>query len=94
MLLWAFRVLIILLIVRMVVRLLFPARGRSPKAERSARVSERAGGALVRDPECGTYVSEAKAVAARDTDGKAAFFCSDRCRDAWMSAHRGAVRRA
>ena len=94
MLFWAFRLLIILFIARLVLRTLFPGRVRGRGTRRPAPVPERAGGALVRDPECGTYVPENKAVTARDSDGTPAFFCSDRCRDAWMSAHRGAVRSA
>lgn len=94
MLLWAFRILIILFIVRLVVRMFIPARRRGGARERPAPVPERAGGALVRDPQCGTYIPQNKALSARDTGGQTAFFCSDRCRDDWMSAHRGAVRRA
>ena len=94
MLVWAFRLLIILFILRLVLRALFPGRGRVRGTRRAAPVPERAGGALARDPQCGTYVPENKAVTVRASDGTTAFFCSDRCRDAWMSAHGGAVRSA
>jgi uncharacterized protein len=93
MLVWAFRILIIMFIMRLVLRAIFPRRTGRAARKPSARVAERAGGALVRDPQCGTYIPQAGAVSAGGTAG-AVFFCSDRCRDAWLTANGRAVRSA
>ena len=80
------RVLIILMIVRVIVGFFMQFRrpaGRPP--QRSNRPAEVAGGTLMRDPHCGTYIPESKAVV---SDGL--FFCSATCRDAWASAHGSA----
>ncbi|MCC7010858.1 MAG: hypothetical protein IT184_18745 [Acidobacteria bacterium] len=79
-LLWAVRILIILLIVRIVLRWFAE---RQIAATRRTRVSggERSGGQLVRDPQCGTFVAERLAVKA---GGHA--FCSTTCRDQWLAA--------
>jgi hypothetical protein len=78
--LWIVRVLIILLIIRIVVHWVAGLR-RVPQ-RRSRSVPERAGGTLVRDPNCGTYVPEARAITAGGLH-----FCSTTCRDAWMISH-------
>ena len=78
-LVWLFRILIILLIVRLVVHWFAARRIRSARA--SAGTLERAGGALVRDPQCGTYIPQARAI----KDG-GEYFCSAGCRDAWLAA--------
>jgi uncharacterized protein len=90
---WIIRFLIILFIVRLVLRLLFGARRgnsapagapRTPGGRR--QTPERAGGQLVKDPQCGTYVAEGSAV--RLTRGRETlFFCSNTCRDAYDAAH-------
>ena len=74
------RIIIILVIVRLVLRWVASLRAASPR--RSRTVPERTGGTLVRDPHCGTYVPEARALTAGGM-----FFCSASCRDAWMAAH-------
>ena len=80
-LLWIARAILLLLIVRMVLRLLIPPRPR-PTATRppSAGPIERAGGELVRDPQCGTYVPKARAIAVQ-RGGETLYFCSAKCRD-------------
>jgi YHS domain-containing protein len=85
-LLWLLRVLIILLIVRYIVAF-FTRRVPAPAPPRApSRPSERTGGTLVRDPQCGTYVPESGALAL--TQGGATWhFCSTTCRDAWALAH-------
>ena len=75
------RVLIILLIIRIVVHWIYGRRKITPRRPRT--VPERAGGTLVRDPHCGTFVPEALAISAG-----AQKFCSTACRDAWAAAHR------
>jgi hypothetical protein len=79
-LLWAVRILIILLIVRIVVR--WFAVARTPTARRGPVAgAERVGGHLVRDPQCGTFVAERRAVKAGGQS-----FCSTDCRDKWMTS--------
>jgi uncharacterized protein len=80
------RVLVILLIIRLVVSAIRNFTGRGAPAKGRTRVAERAGGVLVRDPHCGTYLPESRAL----TVGKGSdvmHFCSPACRDAWTSAH-------
>ncbi len=77
------RVLIVLMIVRVIVSFFMQFRrpaGRPP--QRPGRTGEVSGGTLVRDPHCGTYIPESKAVVSGGL-----FFCSAACRDAWASAH-------
>jgi len=86
---WIVRVLIILLIVRLIVRFV---SAHVAKPQRRRAVPERAGGTLVRDPHCGTYVPEARAV----TTGSGSTtlqFCSEECRDAYLSVRERRPRR-
>ena len=80
----------LLLVIRLIVRGLYSVIGGSARCRgRSERVPERAGGALVRDPQCGTYIPESRAlVLGRGPD--ALHFCSTTCRDAWTAAHGSA----
>jgi hypothetical protein len=57
--------------------------GRAP----GGQTSERAGGALVRDPQCGTYVPQSRAIRMGSGAG-ALYFCSDGCRAAYVAAHQ------
>lgn len=41
----------------------------------------RTGSHMVRDPVCGTFVVQSRALSARGADGAVHYFCSDRCRD-------------
>ena len=92
-LLWILRVLVLLVVVRVIVRGVYSAIGQRHVPKPSSRVPERVGGALVRDPQCGTYVPESRAlVLGRGAD--ALHFCSATCRDAWTSAHGGARAKA
>jgi uncharacterized protein len=83
---WIFRILLVLLMVRFVLRL-FRARPAIPRSGRSARPQERIGGTLVRDPQCGTYVPRENALSIGRGDSTR-YFCSAACRDAWAAAHR------
>jgi hypothetical protein len=78
--LWVVRILVILLIIRMVVHWI--AGQRRVARKRPPTMPERAGGTLVRDPHCGTYVPESRAIRAGSEH-----FCSTKCRDAWLAAH-------
>jgi YHS domain-containing protein len=80
---WIVRVLILLLILRFILRLLFPARRAIPHRRGAGGPVERSGGELVRDPNCGTYVPKSRAVAGQK-GGDTVYFCSTTCRDAYL----------
>jgi hypothetical protein len=81
------RVVVILLVVRFILRLIWHAR--RPAAPQRRRPAERAGGTLVRDPNCGTHVPESRAITVGHGPS-ALHFCSTACRDAYAAAHRDA----
>ena len=82
---WIVRLLVLLLLIRLVMRLLFPPPADVRRQVPRAPAPERLGGALVRDPHCGTYIPKSSAV----TTGSGAsmlYFCSTECRDAFSGA--------
>jgi uncharacterized protein len=83
---WIVRILLILLVLRFVLRLLFPQRRAARSAGRTEQSPERLGGELVRDPQCGTYVPKSRALAI-GASGGTIYFCSKECRDAYSVAH-------
>jgi hypothetical protein len=92
-LLWFVRLLVLLLVVRLIVRGISSVIAQRSQTRPASRMSERAGGTLVRDPQCGTYIPEARALlVGRGAD--AMHFCSATCRDAWMAAHSNARAKA
>ena len=87
-LLWIIRIIVLLILIRMVLRLLFP-RGLQPRRPTGGSL-ERSGGTLVRDPHCGTYVPPQGAPSI-GSGASAVYFCSAACRDAYaQSLRRGA----
>ena len=79
--LWVLRALIILLVLRFVLQLVFgPARREVRRRRKTAKAPERLGGELVRDPQCGTYVTKARAIAV-GSGPETKYFCSTTCRD-------------
>ena len=91
-LIWIIRVLALLLLLRIVLNFFF---GRQPATAQGARRgpfqqrgpaagSSKEGGELVRDPQCGTYVPKARAIAA-SVGSQTSYFCSTTCRDAYLS---------
>ena len=94
---WIVQAIILTVVVNLVMRLFSgrpAARAGGPRASPGGprrapgRASqERAGGALVRDPQCGTYVPEARAIRVGSGEG-AHYFCSDGCRAAYTAAHQ------
>jgi uncharacterized protein len=80
---WVLDVIVVLLIARAVLRLLFGSR--TPAARPDRRAPERLGGTLVRDPQCGTYVPESRAIRV-GSGAHALYFCSPDCRDAYAAA--------
>jgi hypothetical protein len=92
-LLWILRLLVLLLIVRLIVRGVSSviARRTGSPAGRPGRSPERLGGHLVRDPQCGTYIPESRAiVVGRGQDAQ--HFCSPTCRDSWLASHGARVK--
>jgi uncharacterized protein len=78
--LWIVRILAVLLLLRMIVRAFFGRRRPSPPPRGPARTPERLGGELVQDPQCGTYIPKANAIAVPGATG-VQYFCSAKCRD-------------
>lgn len=89
---WFVQVLVILFLVRLAVRLLTGGRVRSNGGSNrpAPRPAERIGGALVRDPQCGTYLPKERAVVHGRGDG-AQYFCSITCRDEWVAGRAPAA---
>lgn len=79
-LLWVFRILLLLLVIRFVVQLLSGGRRNQARRAPGRGSMEQRGGELVRDPNCGTYVPKARAIVAGAGDD-ARYFCSAKCRD-------------
>lgn len=91
-LLWVLRVIVVLFVLRLLLRAIFPRGiGAPPAGKRPSRNNrtERIGGELVRDPQCGTYIPKAKAVVA-GSGAKAIYFCSTTCRDTYSSSEASA----
>ena len=87
--LWIVRILVILFLIRMVLRVLFPRGIQAPRAPRTTSRGpvERSGGTLVRDPHCGTYIPESRALTVGSGES-ILYFCSAECRDAYTAAQR------
>ncbi len=80
--------LLFLFLARFVMRLVrgVIAGAASPAAAADRRPANPPAVKMVADPICGTYVVPGKALQlarGRDT----VYFCSDKCRDEWVSAH-------
>ena len=85
-LVWLLRIALLALLINFLFRL-FARVGRPRTAPAPRKPAERLGGALVRDPQCGTYIPVSNAI--RVGTGEATqYFCSDGCRAAWAAAHR------
>jgi YHS domain-containing protein len=87
---WILRILLIVFILRLVLRALFPQR-TATRGRATRKPLERAGGALVQDPQCGTYVPKSRALVSGNGE-HAKYFCSAECRDRYLSS--GARRHA
>ena len=81
---WILRILFLLFIIRLVLRVL--GIGQIPQTPRQQRVrrTEHAGGTLVQDPHCGTYLPQSRALAL-GMGGHTKYFCSPACRDAYLT---------
>jgi hypothetical protein len=84
-LVWLFRALLILLVVRFVVRMFAPGRPRPVQSGRPRRPQERLGGTLVRCATCGTHVPQDRALSA-GAGAMTRHFCSSECQQAGTRA--------
>jgi hypothetical protein len=92
-LIWLFQFIVLLFVVRLIVRGMYSMIGQRQAPKPTSRMPERAGGTLVRDPHCGTFIPESRAlVVGRGAD--ALHFCSTTCRDAWVASHQNARAKA
>jgi len=84
---WIFRIIVVLFVLRLIQNYFAPkARGASPpRAGGRNTAVERAGGQLVRDPQCGTYVPLSTSVHLV-SGSSTLYFCSVACRDAYRKA--------
>jgi YHS domain-containing protein len=85
--LWVLRILALLLLVRVVLRMLFPRRGAQGAPGGPAKPAGKIGGELVRDPHCGTYVAKTSALSSL-VKGEMVYFCSAACRDSYLAGAR------
>ena len=63
------------------------ARGTDAGSGSSRRSAPRFEGAMVRDRVCSTFLPRSRALLVRDGDDER-FFCSEACREAYLSRHR------
>jgi uncharacterized protein len=80
------QLLVILFVVRLIANALFGGRARQTRQAPPAAPAERVGGTLVRDPQCGTYLPQTRAIRV-GSGSDAQYFCSATCRDAYRAAH-------
>ncbi len=73
--------LVLFFIVRMILRL-FTGSRRPQRSRPTTSSPERSGGTLVRDPQCGTYIPQSRAIRV-GSGNQALYFCSPACRDAY-----------
>ena len=81
---WLFDAIIVFVIVRMVLRLVGGLGTQARSRGSRGTPAERAGGTLVRDPQCGTHIPQSRAIRV-GTGDHATYFCSTDCRDAYQA---------
>lgn len=84
----ALRLLLILFVLALVVRSIWRflegvVEGATGSASRRGHVPQQ-GARMVRDPICGTFVVQSRALTA-DRGGQTAWFCSEDCRRRWQA---------
>jgi YHS domain-containing protein len=85
---WIIRIALILLLILLVVRagwrlLEGVVQGAVGTGGRRGGRVPQAGTKMVKDPVCGTYVVQSKALSA-SSGGETAWFCSSKCQQAWQ----------
>jgi YHS domain-containing protein len=86
--LWVIRYLLLFLLVMLVVRAIWRLIGGIVDgAARGGSGVPRRGTPMVRDPVCGTFVVQSRALSAT-AGGMTAWFCSDACRVQWTARHQ------
>ena len=78
------RILILALLIYALISLL----QRLLPSSAAPRSGPASGGRLVKDPICGTYVAQDRAIQARDRS-EVFYFCSDECRRTFLANTRG-----
>jgi YHS domain-containing protein len=88
---WLIRLLLILLLIVVVLQALgrllqgfFEGVTGRPPGRRGRRGVPATGAAMVRDPVCGTFVVQSRALTAARR-GETAWFCSEQCRRRWQA---------
>ncbi len=86
---WILRILVVLFLIRLLVRFFVGARQAARRGASAKRTTPatREGGHLVRDPQCGTYLPEGRALRL-GTGAGAIYFCSEACRIEWTAARK------
>ena len=85
---WLIRVLLLLLLAMLLVRAVWRLFGGIVEgAGRSAAGVPQRGTRMVRDPVCGTFVVQSRALSAT-AGGETAWFCSDTCRVRWTTGRQ------
>jgi YHS domain-containing protein len=88
---WLIRILLVLLLVVLLVRagwrLIAGVLEGATGGGRAEGRSKRASAQMVRDPICGTFVVQSRALSAFSA-GETAWFCSEACRRRWEAGHR------
>jgi YHS domain-containing protein len=96
---WIGRIILILFVVRLIVSVFSggtrragagPGSNRGPKRPGRAGRTEKPVAKLVRDPQCGTYVTETGSVRT-SLGGETLHFCSERCRDEFLASPRASA---
>ena len=81
---WLIRFLVVMLLVRLVWKFI---AGVVEGVARRPEMPAAKGVPLVRDPVCGTYVDQARALTVR-RKGEMHYFCSEKCRSAFQQKSR------
>jgi YHS domain-containing protein len=87
---WLIRFLVVMLLVRLVWKFL---SGVVAGAARRPQVAPKQAVALVRDPECGTFIDRDRAMTLR-RKGELHYFCSEDCRTAFQHKQSARARGA
>lgn len=85
---WIVRILVILFVLRLVLRAIagFMRTAKTGGPERGrGQMRERAGGELVRDPNCGTFIPRHTAIVS-GSGPNAKYFCSEKCRQEYSAS--------